>query len=734
MPVDTVSVTLSNGAAGALTAGSGGTVGVDGVLRVTGSPTQVQAALQTLAFTPADLAASQIATSGATISVIDGTISATDSKTSLIVVGANPGSPAPGLAPAVEVLNSAATLTLANVRVGATDLAALSLSNGATAPAATLSVVPTATGAAIASGTIAGLAAGATDATSILAGIATASAGAHSGTVTLAGTSVASGVGTTLANPPTVAVSGSVYREATGTIAPISTIVHVGDSGTLALTVANTAASDGYSEALVAAIAGASGAVAAGAAGPTADIAAGAASNALTITVPTTAAGVEAGTATLTLTSDGGTGAGAIDGLGTVALGTVDVPVSVTVDNAATAAVSANGPGLTPTVPNTWVLDLGTLTAGVPSAAVAISATNAALGPADALDDAFAVTNGGAFVDTGFAGITGLAVGGLVVAGTIVADTTTLGINTETIVVSPTGTNATGYSHALAPLTIDVTATIVAAPTVAPAGIGLVAPASGTLVLGNVVVGASDTHAIDVANTATAPAGGLDVTATTSGAATASGSISLLAAGFSDATDLVVGLDTSTAGLIQGTVTLQASSVVGVLTTDLSPGPTIAVSGSVYRRAGDIIQPLNATLHVGASGILPLVVANSAAADGYSEALIAAVAGVSGAVGTQASGPTGDILAGGTNTALSVVVPTSTAGVDTGMVALALDLRRRHRRGRHRRARHRRARHGRCPGQRDGGQLCHRDPFRHHRRIADQDRRQQLRPQLRHGD
>jgi hypothetical protein len=86
-PIDTATVTLSNPASGVLTAGNGGTVGADGVFRITDPLGQVQAALQAIGFTPAGLASGQIATSWVAIGVTDGTLSATDATTSLDVIG-----------------------------------------------------------------------------------------------------------------------------------------------------------------------------------------------------------------------------------------------------------------------------------------------------------------------------------------------------------------------------------------------------------------------------------------------------------------------------------------------------------------------------------------------------------------------------------------------------------------------------------------------------------------------
>ncbi len=711
--------------------------------------------------------------------------------------------PVPG--PASLVLNSPTAAVLPNVHIGATDQEAVSVTNGATAPAATLTVTPAASGEATATGTIVGLAAGATDASDLQVGVDTSAAGVRDGAVTLAGTSVPSnGTATMLSNPPTIDVSGDVFRLAGGTVAPVSAILHVGDSGTLALSVVNTALNDGYSEALIASLGTLSG-VAAGVSGPSNDIVPGGTNTSLSIVVPPTAtAGTDTGTASVNLVSDGGGGPGSIDGLGTTVLGTVSVPVSVTVDNAATAEVTASGPGLIPTFLDVYTLNFGTITAGAPSSAVVLDALNAAVAPADALDESFSVVNGGSFVNTGLANITSLVAGGTVMAGTISVDTSQSGIVTETIIATPTGVNASGYSQTQAAQQIDVVATVVAAenpgtsaiessgppltsgsnansfvldlgtvvagtasasvvltalntgvaqaddlddsfaianggafinsgfadiadlaagsPQVAGtveldttqvgtvsetivltpidlsnAGtqvetaqtitvLGTVLPAApvigsaeitlnsaGTIEFPNVRVGTSEQQAVSITNSGSAPAGELDVTPVVSGAATASGTVTGLAAGGPDATDNIIGLNNGPAGSHQGVVTLDASSTNDGTVTPLGSASTIAVSGDVYRQAVGTVAPVDTIVHVADSAVLPLAVGNQAANDGYSEALIASILATSGDIIGTSSGATGDILPGETNAAaLSITLATAVAGVNSGTVTVGL--------------------------------------------------------------
>ncbi len=188
---------------------------------------------------------------------------------------------------------------------------------------------------------IVALAPGATDATDITVGIGNGIAGVQTGTVTL---DFASDLGSGNEAPlpsAAITVSGTVYREAIATIAPLVLFAHVGDPGVETLNVGNIATADGFSENLIATLTGATGNLSvAGGGGTTGDIAAGASNAAaLTLDFATTSAGVLSGNALVSLLSDGGTGAGSIDGLGTIALPSQAVPIVINVNNFATADI-----------------------------------------------------------------------------------------------------------------------------------------------------------------------------------------------------------------------------------------------------------------------------------------------------------------------------------------------------------------------------------------------------------
>ena len=252
----------------------------------------------------------------------------------------------PVLAQAQAQLNTPGTIVFANVRVGTTNAQVVSFTNTAPAPAAGLDVTPLTTGDATASGMITNLAPGANDATSLTVGLNTAAAGARAGTVTLLQHSDAGGgVTRPLADAPTDTLFGTVYRPAAAApIAPIAAVLHVGDPGTFHLTVANTDPADGYSENLIANLQSAPTGLTV-TAGTTSGIAAGRSDSSLTLVADTSAAAIIVGPATVALSTDGGTGPDSIDGLGRIAVGTVQAAVQITVDILASASLGVSGMG-----------------------------------------------------------------------------------------------------------------------------------------------------------------------------------------------------------------------------------------------------------------------------------------------------------------------------------------------------------------------------------------------------
>jgi hypothetical protein len=365
----------------------------------------------------------------------------------------------PAVAPTgPAILAPVSAIVLPNVRVGAADTKALPITNSATSGSADLGVTATASGEATVNGSVSGLAPQATDDTSLVAGLNTGTAGAETGTVALAPVSAPD---TTLATQD-VDVSGSVYREAAASAAPVNIVVHVGDPGSAALQITNTDAPDGFSEALIASLTGVTAGLTLAAAGPTADIAAGTTDkSSLAIGFSTAAAGTITGTATLGLASDGGTGAGSIDGLGQAALASEIVPVTITVDNYAKAGFAAHGGTLTAgTAPDTWVLNLGTVAQGGAALAGDLSVLNTAMGPADLLGGSYTVSGGSAFTNAGFDAFSGVGADGSADAGSVSLSTGKTGTFSETVVLTPTDTEGTNTSTPLTPQTVTIIGTV----------------------------------------------------------------------------------------------------------------------------------------------------------------------------------------------------------------------------------------------------------------------------------
>ena len=367
----------------------------------------------------------------------------------------------PVLAPAQMRLNTPDTIIFPNVRVGSADNQAVSVTNIASPPSAGLDVLPLPSGDAIAVGTVSSLAAGATDASDLSVGLDTSASGGRSGAVELASFSDP-GNSTTTPLPPsqTIDLFGSVYRPgAPGTIAPISEIVHVDDPGTAALTINNTDPADTFSEDLIATLTGTTGGIGIASGGPTPEIAAGGGNASLAVGFATKQAGTVSGTATVRLTSDGGTGTNSIDGLGQIALAAQTVPVTITVDNyAAPALQEVSGGGTWSQNGTGYTLDLGDIPLGTSLTPIQFAVLNAALAPADDLSGGFTETGPDSI--TGFGTFSGLAAGGSQSAGTVTVDTSVLGGFTETITLDPTDSNTSGFSQSLAPVTLTIEGTI----------------------------------------------------------------------------------------------------------------------------------------------------------------------------------------------------------------------------------------------------------------------------------
>ena len=563
----------------------------------------------------------------------------------------------------VGQLNTPQTIVFPNVHVGTPDSQGLSVSNTGAAP---ISVSVSAVNPLITTGKIDQLAAGTTDSTTLGVSVDTTTAGPKNGAV-----HVDFGPA-----DPIVDVFGNVFRLAAAGIAPVTAFVHVNDPSTVSIKVGNTAAADGFSENLLAALTGVTGPISVVSGGPTGEIAPGATdSDSLTLAFSSAVAGTINATATVDLTSDGGIGAAAIDGLGTTALGPQLVPVAIAVQNFAKPVFedvsnigSFSGGG------TAYALDLGSIPQGVGAFVVNLGVLNNVASPADDLSGSLTAIGSSAFTNSGLAAFSGVAAGQANVAPTVTLATSAPGTFTETITLTPTGSNPSGFSAVLPAETLTITGTVTssAGGGAAPA-VATVLPA-GTINFGAVHVGASVRQGLTIGNAAVAPADLLNASvAATTGNAVASGTIAGLAAGSTDTTSINAGIDTGTAGLRTGAVVLGFVSDAGAGGTASLPPQTIAVAGTSYREAAAALLPLTAIVHVGDPGTAALSISNSDPADGFSERLVALLVSTTGNLGIAANGPTPGIAAGDTNTtALALAFSTAQAGTVSGTATVGL--------------------------------------------------------------
>ena len=344
---------------------------------------------------------------------------------------------------------------------------ALSIENAGTADVFTEKLdasIGGATGAASASGSFTGLGAGVTNASSLTVGLASAHDGAQSGAATITLTSdgaLIDTLGTTPLAAQTVTVEGTFYNFATASAAapnPVNFgIVHVGTAVSQTLSISNLATADVFSEKLDGSIGGGTGGVVAN--GSFTGLAASASDTThLSVGVNTASAGTISGTATITLQSDGA----GIDTLGTTVLTAQTVTVDATVNNYATATIEElSDGGVLDQEGTIYTLNLGTIVQGATVSPIDLGVLNDVSGPSDLLSGSFTESVSGAFGLTGFGPFSGLEAGQVNSAPTITVSTTNTGLFTETVTLTPRGSNASGFNQILQQETLTISADVV---------------------------------------------------------------------------------------------------------------------------------------------------------------------------------------------------------------------------------------------------------------------------------
>lgn len=209
-----------------------------------------------------------------------------------------------------------------------------------------------------------------------------------------------------------------------------------------------------------------------------------------------------------------------------------------------------------------------------------------------------------------------------------------------------------------------------------PAAVNTLASVS----LGNVRVGGSfGTQALSIRNTAASSSFTevLGATGTTSGLGSLTGTVSaLVGGGTSTAISLGLGgsANTGSAGVKSGTATISFNSTGGPGTASIA-SQNVAVTGTVWNMAvGSIPSGTTVSLgliHAGDSfNASTLMIANTAANNGFSEGLNASV---SGSTGNATFGGTGitNLAAGDTTSTITVSLgDTSTGGVKNGSITI----------------------------------------------------------------
>ncbi|MBI3344269.1 MAG: choice-of-anchor D domain-containing protein [Gammaproteobacteria bacterium] len=467
-------------------------------------------------------------------------------------------------------------------------------------------------------------------------------------------------------NAQNLTITGAAYNLAAGNTTPSPVVfgnAHVGDVLTQGLTVSNTAPAGAFTEGLNASF-GSNTGNAGNNAGSVSLLAGGASNNTnLSATLDTTAAGARSGTVTVNYVSDG---AGA-SGLGTTSVGSQTINVSGNVYRLAQANSIAP-------------INFGNVLVGSSQTqTVSISNLATADGFSEALNAAFGAIGGanpGQFSAAGF--INQLAAGANNNANMIVTlNTSSAGAYSANvqILLNSDGTGTSGLGIAALPtqvINLDglVTGTV---GNLAQAGPHSPEPVN----FGNVRVGTVvPTQALSISNTASGPAEGLNGSISTGSAGlTAAGSFTGLAAGATDNSSLLVGINTTTAGSRNGTATIALASDGtfnnGTQTTLSSQ--TVNVTGGVFQVAQPTV-PANVNLgnvRIGGSPTQAITIGNTNISPaGFQEGLNASVGGASG--GATGTGSITNLAAGSTSNAINVGLNVGGAGAQSGVVTLNL--------------------------------------------------------------
>jgi hypothetical protein len=199
------------------------------------------------------------------------------------------------------------------------------------------------------------------------------------------------------------------------------------------------------------------------------------------------------------------------------------------------------------------------------------------MGPADLLAGVFQISGSNAFTNSGFGGFAGLAAGSSIAIGSVTLGTGTAGLLQETLTFNPTGSNASGYSAALAPETLTITADV--AQQLA-GQMKLTAATEGVALANQTVATFTDTNTNDVATGFTASINWGDGS-TTSGTVTGA-----------NGTFAVAG---------SHTYADEGNEPLSVTITDTANSTQLPLSANVVVAEGDVLTPHGTTISSTAS-------------------------------------------------------------------------------------------------------------------------------------
>jgi len=511
-------------------------------------------------------------------------------------------------------------------------------------------------------GSVDGLLAGSSNSAAMNVGVDTATAGAKSGTVTLnyqtAGTvnGVSNGLGTASAGSQEITITGDVYRLAEGSATPDPVNfgnVHLNAAVSQSLTVSNTAANDGFSEGLNVSFGATSGDATNNGGAVNVLAAGGTSASAMAVGIDTGSAGAKTGTVMVNYASDG-TGT---SGLAAIGAGSQAVEVSGAVYRLASAQIN-----------NAGGFSFGNVHVG-DTVEHALSITNNVANDAysEGLDASFGAVSDARILTSGSIGL--LAAGGTNNASMVIGvNTSSAGsVNgTATVSFASNGSGTSGLGITALP-SQDVS---VSAGIVEGAVFRLANPVIQTaqpVDFGKVRINSAASQALSILNDVPNDGFSEKLNATAgvpTGAATVSGSFGLLAPQGVDNSNIVVGLNTSVAGVRSGAGTIGfASDGTGTSGLGITPlaSQGVDVTGEVYRLADPTLNTPTVTLLARVGDAVPsanLSVTNNSP-DQYTEALKVDIGPVS--AGFSGSGAIAALAAQATDAASLSVSLASTA-------------------------------------------------------------------------